>query len=333
MRVLLLGANGLLGHNVLRKLLADGHEVAALVRRKDSLHADAYAGWERQLTLMEGSLLDYGTLLTAAQGCGAIINCAGVTDMSHLNYADYLPVNRDLCGSLVRLMEQTDIHTLVHTSTANTIGFGTAACHADEHAPMAAPFTNSYYACSKREGERLLQAAAARHSGWHIVIVNPGFMIGAFDTKPSSGTLLLSGYRLPVMAAPSGGKSFVHVADAAAAIAHALLQGENGARYLLTGENLTLRQFYALQAQVCGYRQRVITLPDGLARLAGRLGDLLRCCKIRTQLSTRNVSQLLVKEYYSNLSASQCLAMPHTPIAESIKDFFAYHNRHRRNAT
>ena len=64
-------------------------------------------------------------------------------------------------------------------------------------------------------------------------------MVGAYDTKPSSGKLLLSGYRKAVMPVPKGGKSFIHVADAAVAIVNALTRGTSGQRYLLTGHNLS----------------------------------------------------------------------------------------------
>jgi nucleoside-diphosphate-sugar epimerase len=127
------------------------------------------------------------------------------------------------------------------------------------------------------------------------------------------------------MVAPRGGKSFVHVADAAVAIVNALDRGAHGNRYLLTGQNLSLRQFYQLQAQVCGYRQWLLPLPNAVLAVAGWCGDLLRLCGLRTQLSTRNVRQLMVREYYDNASAHTALAMPETPIAQAISDFFAWY--------
>ena len=325
MKVLLLGGNGLLGHNVLKQLLQQGHEVHALLRSSLDKEASAWEGMSDRCTLFHGSLLDDAALQAVAEGCDAIINCAGVTDMSLLRYDDYLPVNRDLCRRLVLLMERLHITRLVHTSTANTIGFGSPEQPADEQAPMQPPFSRSYYGLSKREGEEILLQAGRQHPDWHIIITNPGFMIGAYDTKPSSGTLLLTGYRKPLMVAPRGGKSFVHVADAAVAIVNALTRGVHGSRYLLTGQNLSLHQFYQLQAQVCGYRQWLLPLPNALLAVAGWCGDFLRLCGLRTQLSTRNVRQLMVREYYDNASARTALAMPETPISQAISDFFAWY--------
>ncbi len=317
MKVLLLGATGLLGHNVLRQLADGGHEVVALVRRADGLRT---AGpWE----VREGSMLDYATLARAAAGCDAVVNCAGTTDMALLRREDYLPMNRDLCRLLVRLLEEEGIGTLVHTSTVNTIGYGTAAHPADESAPMQAPCLGSLYAESKREGEAIVLEAAQRLEGRHIVVVNPGFMLGAWDAKPSSGRMLLAAYRKPLMPAPKGGKAFVHVQDVAQAIVNALTQGESGRRYIAVNSRacLSVKELYRLQAEVCRYRQLVFSLPDWLLLAAGHVGDALRAVGVKTALSTRNVRMLTIHEHYDNTAARHELGMHETPISQAVREF------------
>ena len=337
MKILLLGASGLLGHNVLKQLLQAGHEVHALLRNPSSIHLpeeylnnprfstapfpDAFPNRGSNSSPKLGEVPEGGRSVSCFPSCEAIINCIGCTDMSLLHYEDYLPANRDICTRLVGLMEEQGIRTLVHVSTANTIGDG------NENSPMQEPFTRSWYALSKREGEQILDEAARRHPDWHVVTVHPGFMVGAYDVKPSSGALLLAAYRRRLMAAPCGGKSFLHVQDAATAIVNALTRGRHGGHYLLTGESLTLKEFYALQARVCGYRQHCLTLPSWLVLLAGHAGDLLRRMGIRTQLCTRNVRQLLVRERYDNSRARQELLMPATPIRQAIADFFLWREK------
>lgn len=322
--ILLLGASGLLGHNVLRLLLERGLRVRVLLRPgSELLPMEGLA----EVEIVRGSLLDYPTLLAAAEGCEAVINCAGTTDMRLSRVEDFCPVNRDLPALLGRLLAESGVRTLVHTSTANTIAAGTRAHPTDETAPFAAPFDRSPYAISKREGEALLLARASALEGRRVIIVCPGFMLGPYDAKPSSATLMLAACRRnPVrgralMAGPRGGKSFLHVRDAATAIANALERGESG-RYLLTGESLTLKEFYALQAQVCGYRQRFLPLPDGLVRAAGRLGDALGRLGLHTMLCTHNTDQLLIEEWYDAGKAERELGLPHTPIAQAIRDYF-----------
>lgn len=324
--ILLTGASGLLGHNVLITLLQRGEQVIAPLRNASRLHLPASLADSPNLHIipMEGIQFPLPESAIHHSHISAIINCAGTTDMSLPTIDDFIPVNKDLVEHLIMLMRDHDIPTLVHVSTANTIGYGSADSPATEEAPFQEPFTASYYARSKRDAEQMLDRVAHDGSGRRIVVVNPSFMVGAFDTKPSSGKLLLAGYKRRWMAVPKGGKSFLHVRDAAEAVVNAVTMGVNGERYLLTGESMTLKEFYELQAEVCGYKQRVLELPDILVLAAGKVGDLLRWMKIRTQLCTRNVRQLLVCEYYDNGKARRQLAMPQTPIVDAIKDFFGW---------
>ena len=257
-----------------------------------------------------------------AEGCDAVINCAGTTDMSLRRYEDYLPVNKRLCELLVRLMNEHGISTLVHASTVNTIGYGSIDHPADESAPMQPPFKGSFYADSKCEGEKIILSAATESR--HVVVVNPGYMIGPYDVKPSSGQMLLVAYKRRLMFAPKGGKAFVHVGDVAA-----LTEGTNGSRYIVVNGSgmLTIKQLYELQAQVCGYRQKVLECPNVLLKTAGFVGDVMRRMGVRTQVSSRNIRQLLVREYYDNSHALCDLHVEQTPVEKAIKDFFEYRKK------
>ncbi len=315
----------------MRQLLREGYCVNTVVRYRNALNlSDLSAETCSRLAITEGSFLIPNVLHSALQECEAIVNCCGVTDMSLLHYEDYLPINRDVCTLLLDAMQQHDIHRLVHVSTANTIGYGRPGHKADETAPMQSPFRESLYARSKQAGEQILLDHATRHPQEHIIVVNPGFMIGPYDMHESSGQLLLSAYRKPLMACPCGGKSFLDVRDAATAIVHAIHHGISGQRYLLTGHNMSLRDFFRLQAETMGYRQWLLTLPNSLALTAAKVGDLLRCCGIRTQLSTLNVRQLLVREYYDNYHATRDLQLPHTPIETAIADFYAERRKRKK---
>ena len=302
MKVLLLGATGLLGHNVLLRLMAGRHQVVALVRRADGIWIPQ-GGWETVV----GSPLDYEVLRKAAEGCDAIVNCAGCTDMALLRFEDYLPVNRELCRLMVSVMDELGISVLVHTSTVDTVNG-----------------VRSFYADSKREGEALILRAATE--GRHVVVVNPGFMLGPWDVKPSSGRMLLAAYRKPLMFAPQGGKAFVHVGDVAQAIVNALTRGENGVRYIAVDSHacLSIKELYEMQSKVCGYRQKVLLAPNWFLLTVGKVGDMLRWMGMKTQVSTCNISQLLVKESYDNSRTESDLNMPRTSIGVAIKEFYEW---------
>jgi dihydroflavonol-4-reductase len=216
-------------------------------------------------------------------------------------------------------------------STVNTIGYGTIEHPTDESEQAVFPFLESLYAESKRMGEQAVLEGKDAHPDLEGIIVNPGFMIGSYDTKPSSGRLLLAGYRKPVMFAPRGGKAFVNVVDVAEVVVNALTMGTPGRTYIVTNSkaSLTFRELYKLQAHVCGYRQRVIQIPNWVLLAVGHVGEWLRRMGLRTQVSLNNIQQLLVREYYDNSAARRDLGLKETPIEDAICDFYEWRkNRH-----
>lgn len=327
MKVLLLGATGLLGHNVLLRLMAEGHRVVVLVRNVGSLQVQR-AGFEVKECR---NIVDGEVLRSAAEGCEAVVNCAGVTDMSLLRREDYEEVNCRLPELLIDAMKAHGIRRLVHVSTVNTIGFKSPRFSVNEQEPMVWPFSESLYAQSKWKGEEVLRIGKRRYPELEYLILNPGFMLGPYDVKPSSGRMLLAAYRKRVMFAPKGGKAFVHVADVAGAVANALTQGSTEARYIVVNSNacLSIKELYQMQAQVCGYRQKVLTAPDWLLLAAGKVGDALRRVGVKTQVSTVNIRQLLVQEHYDNTLAKSELGLKETPIEDAIREFHDWrNNRH-----
>ena len=323
--VLLIGATGLLGHNLLKLLLEKGTSVRCIVRRGSTLLEEVTSlAKTGQLELVTGSPLDEALLKSAMAGCSAVVNCAGITDMTLPSIDDYRPLNTGLPLMIASFMEEAVTEVFVEVSTANTIAPGTRENPSDESAPFGGPFTDSLYARSKKEAEDALMQFGGKG---RIVIVNPGFMVGPYDVKPSSGALLLASYKKPVMVAPDGGKSFVDVRDVAAAILGAIENTSASGRYLLTGEAMTFREFYTLQAGVCGYKQKFLTPHEFTAKAFGYVGDTLARLGIHNIALSHNIRQMLIQEFYDNSRARDELAMPSTPISESIRDFFDERSR------
>jgi len=314
MKILVTGANGLLGHHVVMQLLEKQHDVTIIVRSRKKIYFDL-----AKVAVVDGNFTNEEALRSAAQNCDAIIHIAAVTATNLLRYADYKRVNVDGSVLILKIANELNIKNIVFVSSANTIGYGTIHHLSDEHAGIEYPFSKSFYAQSKLEAEKLF-VAAAKSADNHIIIINPTFMIGAYDVKPSSGKLMLMGYRRKWFFVPKGGKNFVPTADVATAVCNALTEGKSGERYLATGVNLTFKEFYEIQSRVGDYKQKVIILPDLMLELAARVGDLLHKLGIKTDVCTRNIDQLLICEYYGNAKARKVLRMPVTPIDRAIKE-------------
>ncbi|HOH55804.1 MAG TPA: NAD-dependent epimerase/dehydratase family protein [Paludibacteraceae bacterium] len=312
MKVLVTGATGLLGHRVTMELLGLGHQVNIIVRTTNNIFFDL-----NSVQVFKGNFTDYEQLKAAASGCDAVIHIAAVTDVRLLHYEDYRKINVEGSAQIIRVCRELAIRRVVYISSSNTIGFGSKNKPATEDFPFQYPFTRSFYAKSKVEAEKLFQQFASEF-GMHVIIIHPTFMIGSYDVKPSSGKLLLLGYRKPLLFIPKGGKNFVPVRDVSMAVCNALTLGKNGEHYLAAGVNLSFKEYYRLQKEIAGYRQMIIEVPDFLLKILGRVGDLLRFLGIKTDVCTMNLSQLMIQEYYCGQKAVKELDMPQTDLKIAI---------------
>ncbi len=314
MKVLVTGANGLLGHHVVFELLKRNHAVRIIVRSTKSIYFDL-----NSVDVFVGNFNDSNLLKQAADGCDGIIHMAAVTDTKLLHYEDYQKINAAGAMVITSIATEKNINNLVFVSTANTIGYGKPNQPADETFPIEFPFSNSFYAQSKVEAEKIF-LEASKQPNKHIVIINPTFMIGAYDSKPSSGKLILMGYKKRLMFTPKGGKNFVAVKDVAMATCNALTLGRNGEQYLVSGINLSFAEFYKIQKQTGNYKQVLITIPNYLLNIIGRTGDLVRRLGIKTELCSMNLRQLMIQEYYLNQKAKTELNLPKTELEIAINE-------------
>ena len=316
MKVLVTGANGLLGHHVVMELLKRECEVKIIVRSINKIYFDL-----TNVAYIIGSFGDRELVKGFAQSCDAIIHIGAVTDIDLLNYCDYKLINVDATKQLIEIAKELSIKHLVFVSTANTIGYGSKKRLADEAFPIQYPFTKSDYAKSKLEAERLFTDYAKNN---HVIIINPTFMVGSYDTKPNSGKLVIMGYKKRLLFMPNGGKNFVAVDDVAVACCNALTMGKSGERYLAAGVNLSFKKYFNIQRRVGGYKQKVIVFPSFLLRLTAFIGDFIRLFKIKVSFCSRNINQLLIKEYYTNTKAKLDLSMPDTPLESAITDAISW---------
>lgn len=319
MKILVTGANGLLGHHVVMELLRRKYEVRIIVRSTQKI------GFKlNKVEVVTGSFSDRENIFQAAKSCDAIIHIAATTDTDLFYYSDYQLINVDATKQLIEIAEALSIQKMVYISTANTIGYGDKNAPANENNPIAYPFTKSEYAKSKLEGENLFADYAKNN---HVIIINPTFLIGSYDTKPNSGKLVIMGYKKRFLLMPDGGKNFVHVKDVAVACCNALTMGVSGEKYLAAGiNNLTFKQYFEMQKRVGGYKQKIIIFPSFLLKLIALIGDFIRLFKIKVSFCSRNINQLLIKEYYTNTKAKADLLLPETPLESAILDAIKWFN-------
>jgi len=312
MKILVTGANGLLGHHVVMELINRGHEIRIIVRSTQKIDFEL-----SRVEVVTGNFTDKETIYQAAKNCDAIIHIAATTDTDLLNYREYQLINVDATKQLIDVATALSIRNMVFVSTANTIGYGNKKNPADERSPIQQPFIKSDYAKSKLEAEMLFADYAKNN---HAIIINPTFMLGSYDTKPNSGKLVIMGYKKRFLFLPDGGKNFIHVKDVAVACCNALTMGKSGERYLAAGVNLSFKKYFKKQRRVGEYKQIIVIVPAFFLKMIAFLGDMLRFFNIKASFCSRNINQLLIREYYTNVKARNDLLLPETPLESAIKD-------------
>jgi len=232
--VFITGISGLLGTNLAHSFLEQGYKVTGLVRNKNSYKGNSHPALE----LVEGSL--FGDLSETLRQADIVVHAAAETRQCLSGYEHYYSINRNATVLLYYASVNCNVKHFIYISTANTSGYGTEQEPGAEDTPVKCPFDKSLYAKSKLAAEDFLMGTANKMK---VTILNPTFMLGAYDSKPSSGKIILMGWNKRIVAYPPGGKNFVYVKDVAQAALLCIEKGGDREKYLITGENLSYRYF------------------------------------------------------------------------------------------
>jgi dihydroflavonol-4-reductase len=327
---LITGASGLLGGNLARALCARDRRVRILVRKNSKTsHLDDLA-----LERVPGDVTDPSSLPAAFEGVENVYHCAALVSMSAWQAGQMWRVNVLGTQNVVRAARDAAVRRLVHCSSADAIGLCT------QPSTEATPWNwdrlglDNPYARTKYLAQRhVLQAAGApfdracperirKAYGKQVdaVVVNPTFMFGAYDVRPSSGQMILEVARGRVRGYPAGGNNFVDVQDVAEAMIAAATHGKCGEVYILGHENLSYREIFGRIAKILRLSPPRLAIPYPLARLGGWWGDLVDWfTRAESSVNTTTARLGYVDHYYSSAKAVRELGMRQTPIEEAIE--------------
>lgn len=271
MHVAVTGATGLVGANLVTRLRAEGHTVTA-TRRKRSKTAFLDG---LDITWVEASLGDPEALTRAFDGAEVVFHvAAGVTIRKR---AEPWIVDANVAGTdhILQAVRAAGVRRLVHCSSTVCVGLSEdgTPCTEDTAWNLDAHGLADAYNTTKLESETRVLAAAAE--GLDAVVVNPGFMFGPLDQRPSSGQLLLELLEGRLPAVSPGKNSFVDVRDVVAGMVAAADKGRAGERYILAGHNLTYADLLGRAGALAGVKVPSRVLPLWLARIGGWGGDLI----------------------------------------------------------
>jgi len=312
---LVTGATGLVGNNVVRQLVSRGIGVRALVRPTSPVGESSLAGLA--VDRVAGGLADGTELERAVDGVSCVVHAAAFVHCGWRNADVMREVNVEGTRRIAEAARRAGAR-LVHVSSVDAIGLRPDGEPADEETPPGV-MPECPYVVTKREAERAILEEVDR--GLDAVIVNPVYMLGPWDWKPSSGRMLLEVGAGKGLFAPPGGNDFVDVRDVATGVLAALEKGRVGRRYILGGHGLSYLDAWRVMARVTGRMQPLGLAPRPFVRLAGWLGDLKAAVSGREgDVNSAATTMSMLDHNFSCRRAREELGYSFRPLEDTVQD-------------
>jgi len=316
MKIFLTGATGFVGHHVARELAAQGANLRLLVRKTSNLaHLEGIAG-ETHI----GDLADPASMKPAIEGCDAVMHVAA-------DYRLWIPdpkamyrANVDGTRELLRLAREAGVRRVVYTSSVATMGFRSDGLIVNEDTPVSLQNMVGHYKRSKFLAEQ--EAIAAAGAGQQVMILNPTTPIGSHDAKPTpTGRIFVDFLNRKFPAYVDTGLNLVDVQEVAKTHTTALETGTPGRRYILGGENLTLKQILDKMSAITGIPSPTVKIPFAIAAAYAFFEENItgRLRKQEPRATLEEVRMGRKKMYASSARAQQELGFRVAPVYPAMR--------------
>lgn len=318
MRILITGADGMLGSSIAKELISRGHTVRAFLLPNSPAISLEGLSIER----VHGNILRKEDLDVAMSGCDAVIHAAANTNIWPNRSETVRKVNIEGTKNIIAAAKDASLKRMIYIGTANSFGFGSKNAPGDETKPYASAKYGLDYMDSKREAQLLL-LKEVKENAFPALIINPTFMFGAYDSKPGAGAMILAVYGQKVPGYAKGGRNFIYVKDVAIAAANALTQGKIGECYIAGNVNMHYKEAFETIAEVVGVKAPSVYIPPFASELYGYLGSVYgRLFNKVPKVSYPMAAISSDEHFFSAQKAVKELGMPQTDIKIAIKECF-----------
>ncbi len=325
MRAFVTGGTGFIGGAVVRRLLQEGHEVRALVRPgSDTQQLDGLP-----VERLEGDLRDPESLRGGIAGCDWVFHVAALYAYWGHPWEDFYQTNVEGTRHVLEAAREEQVERIVYTSSIAVLGVHKDGTPATEDTPSSLGDRIGPYQRSKFLAEELARAFA--REGLPVVIVNPSTPVGVGDHKPTpTGQIIVDFLNGRMFGYVNTGLNIVDVDVVAAGHLLAAQRGRVGQRYILGGQNLTLKQVLDILADVSGRPPVRLRIPHWVAlTFAYADAGLARLKPGRTPTATPDKVRLSRRyEWFGCGKARQELGLPQSRADEALRKAVEWYRAH-----
>ncbi|PIS11510.1 MAG: dihydroflavonol 4-reductase [Bdellovibrio sp. CG10_big_fil_rev_8_21_14_0_10_47_8] len=318
-RVLVTGANGFLGSWVVRRLIQEGNHVFPLIRKSSNLsELDGIVADYRY-----GDVTDLHSLLDAFHGIDTVFHLAGLIAYKKSERTRMENINVGGTANVLEACRANSVRKLVYLSSVVAVGASFTPDHIlNEDSEYNLSDLNMGYFETKRKAEHLVKEACDKNRV-DAVMLNPSTIYGPGDAKKGSRKTQVKVARGEFPFYTSGGVNVVSVHDAVDGILSAWKKGRTGERYILAGENILIKDLFAIIARCAGERPPTLELPTSALHAMGIFGDILATVGLPSSISRENAWSSTLYHWFDSSKAQSELDFKPRPaemaIAESVE--------------
>ncbi|HMH01822.1 MAG TPA: hopanoid-associated sugar epimerase [Terriglobales bacterium] len=315
MKAFVTGATGFVGSHVAHVLAEQGADLRLLVRSSSDPKNIQQLNADRVV----GDLCDPESIDRAMAGCDVVFHVAADYRLWVRDPAQMYQANVEGTRTILQAARKNRVRRVVYTSSVATMGFTVKNNPVDESSPVSLENMIGHYKRSKYMAEEV--AIAAGRDGIDVVVVNPSTPVGEQDIKPTPTGRIVVDFLKKKFPAYDTGLNMVDVRECARGHVAALEKGRSGERYILGGENLTLKQILDKLAAITGLPSPRVRLPYAVALASGVVDTVVTGVVLRREprVTLDAVRMGRKKMFVSSAKAERELGWKAVPVDAALR--------------
>lgn len=314
MKILVTGATGFVGQKLVDYLSAQGLDVRVIVRNPEKAKV-----FPKNIEIIKGDVTDPQSLITATKDIDSVFHLAGVVGYSKAQRPEMERVNVQGTQNVIDAMVHNKVRKILHFSSVVAVGSSFTPTSMSEDSEFNLHHLNLGYFETKLEAEKRVKAAFS-DGKFDAVIVNPSTIYGYGDATKGSRKFQIKAAQGKLPAYPPGGVNVIAVEDVCECTLRAWKNGKSGERYILSGENLTLKHLFETIAEEAHVPPPKYQLNKNLLLAVGKVGDFLEKINKKGLMNSENAWTSVLYHWFDNSKAKRELQLNPKPAK------FAIHN-------